>query len=223
MCGRYVINHDPESLAEYFGVDRVVTQPLDLSYNVAPTDEVYAVAEHHQTRRLGVMRWGLIPHWARDRKGRPNINARAESVADRPTFRESLRRRRCIVPAGGFFEWTPASEGRHPYYVTMADHRPMGFAGIWAAWKDPETGEWIRSCAIITTRANEALAPIHTRMPVILPSRHWDLWLAREVKSAEAVTPLLAPVPSGQVATHRVSSLVNSVRNNSAENIVDSG
>ena len=213
------MNEDPETLARCFGVERISTGPLDPSYNVAPTDEVYAVAEHEGVRRLGVLRWGLIPHWADSRKGRPNINARAETVAERPAFRDSLRRRRCIVPASGFYEWGSAAAGRQPYYITMADRSLMAFAGIWASWKDPETRRWIRSCAIITTRANEALAAIHTRMPVILPPQHLDLWLDRDVRAPEAVETLLAPLPADRIACRPVSTLVNNVRNNLPENI----
>lgn len=219
MCGRYAMHEDPEALARFFRAERIVTEPLDPSYNVAPTDEVYAVAEHEGVRRLGVLRWGLIPHWAENRKGRPNINARAETAAERPAFRDSLRRRRCIVPASGFYEWGPKAAGRRPYYITMADCSPMAFAGIWSSWKDPETGRWTRSCAVITTRANEALTSIHTRMPVILPPRHWDLWLDRGMTAPEAVEPVLAPAPASQIARRPVSALVNNVRNNLPENI----
>lgn len=219
MCGRYVINEDPDTLADYFGVDRVVTEPLSDSYNVAPTDDVYGVAEHEGARLLGVFRWGLIPHWARDRRGPLNINARAETVAVKPTFRHSLRQRRCILPAGGFFEWRSETHGRQPYYVSMADRSPMALAGIWASWKDPETRAWIRSCAIITTQANESIADIHTRMPVILEAEQWDLWLDREVREAEAVQHLLAPIPAVRIAWHPVSTNVNSVRNNEPGNI----
>ena len=213
------MSEDPRFLADYFGVDRVVTDPLERSYNVAPTDEVYAVAEHEASRRLGMFRWGLIPHWATDRKGPLNINARAETVATRPAFRDSLRRKRCLLPASGFFEWGPKASGRRPYYVTLTDRRPMAFAGIWASWRDPESREWTRSCAVITTRANDAIASIHNRMPVILPPEYWDLWLDRDVRSSGAVEPLLSPLPSEDITRHPVSTLVNSVRNNLPENI----
>ena len=213
------MHEDPDALARFFGVERAATEALDPSYNVAPTDEVYAVAEHEGVRRLGALRWGLIPHWAKSRKGRPNINARAETVADRPAFRDSFRRRRCIVPASGFYEWGPEAAGRQPFYITMADRSPMAFAGIWASWKDPETRHWVRSCAVITTRAGGAIASIHTRMPVILPPQHWDLWLDREITAPEAVEPLLAPASGPRIAHHPVSTLVNSVRNNLPENI----
>lgn len=219
MCGRYVINEDPDVLAGYFGVDRVMTEPLPLSYNVAPTDQVYGVAEHRGDRLLGAFRWGLIPHWARDRKGPLNINARAETVAAKPAFRDSLRRRRCILPAGGFFEWSPKTQGRQPYYVTIADGSPMALAGIWASWRDPETKEWIKSCVIITTRANESISSIHTRMPVILPPEQWDIWLDRDVREPEAVRHLFVPFPATRIARRPVSTKVNSVRNNDPDNI----
>ena len=219
MCGRYVINDGPDMLADYFGVDRVVTEPLRHNYNVAPTDEVYGVAEHQGDRLLGVFRWGLVPHWARHRKGPPNINARSETVATKPAFRDSFRRRRCLLPAGGFYEWGPKVHGRQPYYVTMTDHSPMALAGIWTAWKDSETREWVRSCAIITTHANECIASIHARMPVILDPDQWDLWLDREVRSPEALQHLLFPVPAERIILHPVAARVNNVRNNGPQNI----
>ncbi|MCY4622151.1 MAG: SOS response-associated peptidase [bacterium] len=219
MCGRYVINAEPDDLAGYFGVDHVMTERLEPSYNVAPTDPVYAVAEHRGSRQLGSFRWGLIPHWSTDRKGPLNINARAETVATKPAFRDSVRRKRCLLPATGFFEWGHTGVGKHPYFVRMADDSPMAFAGIWAAWRDPETGEWIRSAAIITTAANKGLSPIHTRMPVILEPDHWDLWLDRDIRSAGAVEPLLGPLADSKLTWYPVSRQVNSVRNNLPTNI----
>lgn len=220
MCGRYVISSDPASFAEYFGVDIVKTEALETSYNIAPTDPVYAIAEHDGERQLGTFRWGLIPHWSKDRKGPLNINARAETVATKPAFRDSFSRKRCILPADGFYEWEAKERGRLPHYVTMRDDRPMGFAGIWASWKDPETGEWLRSCAIITTSANEAISRIHTRMPVILPAEAWEEWLDRDNRDTEALRRLLVPIPGDRVKEHAVSTLVNSVKNNLPENIV---
>lgn len=213
------MHEDPDALARFFGAEQIAAGALGPSYNVAPTDEVYAVAEHEGVRRLGVLRWGLIPHWAKSRRGRPNINARAETASERPAFRDSFRRRRCIVPASGFYEWGSETAGRQPFYITMADRSPMAFAGIWSSWEDPETRRWVRSCAVITTRANEAISSIHTRMPAILPPQHWDLWLDRGITAPEAVEPLLAPAPASLIARRPVSTLVNSVRNNLPENI----
>jgi len=219
MCGRYARTLDPGALASYLGAEEAASEKLEPSYNVAPTDPVYAVAEQRGRRLLGTMRWGLIPHWSPDRKGPLNINARAETAAVKPAFRDSLRRKRCLIPADGFYEWEPKREGRRPHYVTLASGEPMMFAGIWAARRDPEVDGWIRSCAIITTVANRRLSGIHTRMPVILEPESWDMWLDREMREPAALEPLLAPLRSEAVAEHPVSDLVNNVRNNLPENI----
>ena len=210
---------EPGALASYLGADEAATERLDPSWNVAPTDPVYAVAEQRGRRLLGAMRWGLIPHWSQDRKGPLNINARAETAAVKPAFRDSLRRKRCLIPADGFYEWEPKQDGRRPHYVTLASGEPMMFAGIWAAWRDPESDDWMRSCAIITTAANRRLSGIHTRMPVILEPESWDMWLDRELRETAALEPLLAPLRSEAIAEHPVSDLVNNVRNNLPENI----
>ena len=219
MCGRYVRTLEPDALASYLGADEAATERLDPSWNVAPTDPVYAVAEQRGRRLLGAMRWGLIPHWSQDRTGPLNINARAETAAVKPAFRDSLRRKRCLIPADGFYEWEPKQDGRRPHYVTLASGEPMMFAGIWAAWRDPESDDWMRSCAIITTAANRRLSGIHTRMPVILEPESWDMWLDRELRETAALEPLLAPLRSEAIAEHPVSDLVNNVRNNLPENI----
>ena len=219
MCGRYVRTLDSGALASYLRADEAATERLDPSWNVAPTDPVYAVAEQRGRRLLGAMRWGLIPHWSKDRKGPLNINARAETVAVKPAFRDSLRGKRCLIPADGFYEWGPKQDGRRPHYVTLASGEPMMFAGIWAAWREPESDGWMRSCAIITTSANRRLSGIHTRMPVILEPESWDMWLDRELRETAALEPLLAPLRSEAVAEHPVSDLVNNVCNNLPDNI----
>lgn len=219
MCGRYVRTLEPGALASYLGADEAAAEVLDPSWNVAPTNPVYAVAEQRGRRLLGAMRWGLIPHWSQDRKGPLNINARAETVAVKPAFRDSLRGKRCLIPADGFYEWEPKQDGRRPHYVTLASGEPMMFAGIWAAWREPESDGWMRSCAIITTSANRRLSGIHTRMPVILEPESWDMWLDRELRETAALEPLLAPLRSEAVAEHPVSDLVNNVRNNLPDNI----
>lgn len=216
MCGRYVIASDAADYAAYFGVDGLKTEALAPNYNVAPTDPVYAIAEHEGQRLLGTFRWGFIPHWAKDSKA-IQINARAETVADKAMFRDSFRRKRCILPANGFYEWEPKERGRLPHYIFLKDQRPMGFAAIWSSWKDPETEEWRRTCAIITTRANEVLSRIHTRMPVILPAEHWSAWLDRSNDDHDLLRSFLLPYPSGETEEYAVSSLVNNVRNNVPE------
>ena len=213
------MTEDPSRLADYFKVDRTVTDSFDFSYNVAPTDPVYAVAEHDGVRQLGRFRWGLVPHWAKDTKGALNINARSETVATKASFRDSFRRKRCIIPATGFFEWEPKERGRLPHYIRLTGDRPMALAGVWASWKDPISEEWLRSCSIITTRANEAISSIHSRMPVILLPDRWDVWLDREMQDSDATEPLMRPIDPAELREHAVSTLVNSVRNNLAENI----
>ena len=219
MCGRYVRTLEPAALAAYLGADEVVGQAPAPSWNVAPTDPVCAAVERRGRRLLETMRWGLIPHWASGRKGPLNINARAETVSATPAFRDSLRRQRCLIPADGFYEWEPKQSGRRPHYVTLASGEPMTFAGLWSAWRDPESEEWVRSCAVITTVANRRLEGIHARMPVILEPESWDMWLDRELREADALEPLLRPLPAPAITEHPVADLVNNVRNDLPENI----
>jgi putative SOS response-associated peptidase YedK len=174
---------------------------------------VYAVAEWDSERLLGTMQWGFIPHWAKDRKGM-QINARAETVASKPMFRDSFRRKRCLIPANGFYEWEPKDRGRTPHFVYRADGYPMGFAGLWSTWKDPETGEFIRTTTIITTDAKGVIAGIHERTPLVLDPSVWDAWLARDLTDPEAIEHLLQPIDDEIIAEHAVDSDVNSVRNN---------
>lgn len=213
MCGRYVLAGDAADYAEYFAVDRIASESLTASYNVAPTDPVYTVAEWEGERLLGTMRWGLVPHWAKDAK-KIQINARSESVATKPMFRDSLSRKRCLIPADGFYEWEPKERGRTPHWVYRADGYPMAFAGIWASWKDPETGEWVRTCAIITTEARGSITAIHERMPVSLAPEVWDAWLDRDLTDPAEAESLIRPIDPDLLMEHAVSSTVNSVRNN---------
>jgi len=216
VCGRFSITGDLDFYAEYFGVDEVVTDPLDKSWNVAPTDPVYVVAERDGIRQLGSMRWGLVPHWAEDTKS-IHINARSETVASTAAFRDSFARKRCLIPADGFYEWEPAENGRTPHWVYRADGHPMVFAGIWASRLEPESGDWRRTCSIITTHAQGVVASIHDRMPVSLPPEVWDSWLDRDLRDPEAAISLLQPIAPDAIMAHRVSLKVNSVRNNTPD------
>lgn len=216
MCGRFSITGDLDFYAEYFGVDDVVTERLEQSWNVAPTDPVYVVAERDGRRQLGTMRWGLVPHWAKDTKSM-HINARSETVATTAAFRDSFARKRCLIPADGFYEWEPADRGRTPHWVYRADGHPMVFAGIWASRLDPETGEWERTCSILTTEAKGVIGHIHDRMPVALVPEVWDAWLDRDLNDPEAALSLLRTVDADEVMEHPVSRKVNSVRNNTPD------
>jgi putative SOS response-associated peptidase YedK len=208
-----VLAAEADDYAEFFSVDRLVTETLEPNYNVAPTDPVYTVAEWENGRLLGTMRWGLLPHWAKNRKS-IHINARSETVATTPTFRDSFARKRCLIPADGFYEWEPKEVGRTPHWVYRADGYPMALAGIWSSWKDPETEEWIRTCSIITASSEGVISEIHDRTPVILVPEVWDAWLDRNLTDPIEAERLLRQIDPDLIHEHPVSSEVNSVRNN---------
>lgn len=176
MCGRYASSRGPEDLASYFEVEEPPEEVLPPSWNVAPTDPVYAVVQK-KARLLRVLRWGLVPSWAKDPKGAARlINARQESVADKPAFRKAFATRRCLVPADGYYEWKPEGSRKQPYYLTSRDGTPLAMAGLYEHWKSPE-GEWLSTCTIITTSAPDELGEIHDRVPLLVPKEHWDIWL----------------------------------------------
>lgn len=213
MCGRFSLTGDLDFYAEYFGVDETVAGALSKSWNVAPTDPVYVVSENDGRRQLRTMNWGLVPHWAEDRRT-IHINARVETVAVTPAFRDSFARKRCLIPADGFYEWETPERGRTPHWVYRADGFPMVFAGIWASRQDHDTGEWRRTCSIITTQSAGGLADIHDRMPVILSPEVWSPWLDRDLTDAEAAMTLLQMTDPAEIMDHVVSRQVNSVTNN---------
>jgi putative SOS response-associated peptidase YedK len=218
MCGRFVQAGDPGEYAAYFGADLALRERLEPSYNVAPTRRVYAVAEHEEARLLGTFRWGLVPFWAKDEKiGSRHINARAETLADRPAFRDSFLHKRCIIPADGFFEWERRpSGGKLPHYVHRAD-APLALAGLWASWRAPDSDERLVTCTIITTEPNDLLRPIHDRMPVVLAPEDWDAWLDRGMSDADALRQMLRPAPEGALEEYPVSTLVNDTKNDYPE------
>lgn len=223
MCGRFVSATPPDQIAQYF--DATTAEALlEPSYNVAPTNDVYAVTEDGTTRRVDAFHWGLVPSWAKDPKiGSRMINARAETLATKNAFRSSFRRRRCIVPVDGFYEWrtVPGQRRKQPVYIHRPDGEPLAFAGLWSVWqRDGDTGPPLRSCTIVTTTANETLAPVHDRMPVILPPSRWDEWLDPANDDTETLGRLLVPAPSTLVTFHPVSTDVNHVRNKGAELIL---
>lgn len=216
MCGRFSITGDLDFYAEYFGVDEVVTDPLEKSWNVAPTDPVYVVAERDGKRQLGSMRWGLIPHWAENTRS-IHINARSETVATTSAFRDSFARKRCLIPADGFYEWEPPEKGRTPHWVYRGDGHPMVFAGIWASRQEPDSGAWQRTCSIITQDAEGVISSIHDRMPIALVPEVWEAWLDRDLREPEAALSLLQPIDPDTIMEHVVSRKVNSVKNNTQD------
>jgi putative SOS response-associated peptidase YedK len=219
MCGRFVAASSPDDIAAYFDA----TPPdalIEPSWNVAPTDDVYAVTAEGGARQVAGYHWGLVPAWADSPKvGARMINARSETLADKPAFRTAFQKRRCIVPADGFYEWRRSDaaprRGRRPQYIRRADGEPMAFAGLWALWKSP-SGDWLRSSTIVTTVANEAIAPLHDRMPVILPRSAWDEWLDPGGADLATLGRLLGPAPAPLVTLYEVNSDVNNVRNQGA-------
>jgi putative SOS response-associated peptidase YedK len=218
MCGRFVQTQEAESYGAYFSVDVVKTDEVLRSWNVAPTKQIYAVAEHDGERQLGAFDWGLVPFWAKDRKiGARLINARVETAAEKPAFRDSFAARRCIIPAEGFYEWEPKDRGKLPHYFFDPDRHPLALAGLWSSWKDPISGDRLRTCTILTTEPNDVVRPIHDRMPLILPSTAWDLWLDPETTDGGIIGDLLAASAGLSLAEHAVSTLVNRVANDVPE------
>ncbi len=219
MCGRFVSSTPVSALAEQFLAEEVKAPEKDASFNVAPTDDVYAVATSKGRRQLGSFHWGLVPSWAKDPSvGNRMINLRAESVSDKPSFRRLLQRRRCVIPADGFYEWKDMGRGRkkQPFLIRANDGRPLALAGLWEVWKDREAqdAEWLRSCTILTTDANELVAPLHDRMPAILLPEAWDTWLDEDVTDVDVLAGLLVPCPSELLEMWPVTTDVNSVQNN---------
>ena len=218
MCGRFVQTQEAENYGSYFQVDVIRTDAVLRSWNVAPTKQVYAVAEHEGERQLGTFDWGLVPFWAKDRKiGARLINARVETAAEKPAFRDSFTARRCIIPAEGFYEWEPKDRGKLPHYFFAFDRRPLALAGLWSTWKDPESGDRVQTCTILTTEPDDVVQPIHDRMPVILPDTTWDPWLDPEMTDAGVISDLLASSAGPELIEHAVSTLVNGVANDLPE------
>jgi putative SOS response-associated peptidase YedK len=208
MCGRFTLISSFEELERRFDLEAAEKVPSP-RFNVAPGQSVPVITDEHPDS-LSFLQWGLIPSWAKDPKiGYRLINARAESVAEKPSFRSSFRSRRCLVPSDGFYEWRKTEEGSLPYYVRMKDREPFAFAGLWSAWKG-EGGEERKTFAIITTEANEALKKIHDRMPVILKKEFEREWIDREAP-LEGLQELLVPY-DGPLEAHRVSTEVNRTR-----------
>lgn len=234
MCGRYTSTSSVADLAEVFEVEEVRAEEMPPRYNVAPSVPVYAVALSRRSagddadkgphRSLGTFRWGLVPSWAKDPAvGNRMINARAEGIATKPAYRAAVARRRCLIPADAFYEWQRRTRdgkpaGKLPYAVRRGDGSPMALAGVWEVWRpsDAPDAEPLRTCAIITTAANELMAPIHDRMPVILEPGDWAAWLDPETDMA-VVEALMAPAAAGVLEAFPVATLVNKVSNDGPE------
>ncbi len=222
MCGRFALIADSEELAEQFDLPLAAAMPNAAfmpRYNIAPTQPVTAVRHHHDQREITFFKWGLVPSWSKDPKiGSRMINARSETVAEKPSFRAPFKRRRCIIPASGFYEWQKTADGKQPIYIHPTDDTTFALAGLWESWHSPDGGE-IETCTILTVSPNELMAPIHNRMPVILEKEDYDVWL-QPGNQPEQGKHLLRPFPAERMATYPVSKLVNSPRNDSPDCIV---
>jgi putative SOS response-associated peptidase YedK len=212
MCGRYTLRTPIDVLAEGFEIQEYPSS-ITPNYNVAPTQEVAGLVEEEEKRKLEMFHWGLIPSWAKDPAiGNKMINARAETVSEKPSFRSAFKKRRCLILADGFYEWQKTDDGKQPYYIKMEDDSPFAFAGLWEFWD--KYGEEIRSGTIITTDANDLMNEIHHRMPVILHPEDYGLWLDPDFDEKEALTALLKPYPSDAMEAYPVSRRVNKPANN---------
>ena len=212
MCGRYSQTAPPEVIAQQFDVADLPLFPP--RYNIAPSQLVMAIRIESDTttRRLVPLRWGLVPSWAKDLKiGNQCINAKAETVAEKPSFRSAFKKRRCLIVTTGFYEWQPQGLRKQPMWIGLQNHRPFAFAGLWEHWT-PAEGDPMETCTIITTEPNELMQSIHNRMPVILPPTSYGQWLDPTFQHIDTLKALLRPYPSEELTAYPVSTLVNNPR-----------
>ena len=213
MCGRYMLARDAQSLAEEFGIE--VPERLAPRYNIAPTQPSLIVREVDKRRVAALVRWGLVPFWADDITiGQRMVNARCETVAEKPAFRAAFRRRRCLVPADGYYEWQTLAGRKQPYLISPADGRCFALAGLWEHWQ--RDGNELETMSLMTCSANQALGTIHDRMPVVIAPSDYDAWLAADTPAAHLKT-LLRPAGDELFVTRAVSTRVNSPRNDDVE------
>ena len=253
MCGRFVSSQTPDQVASFFGASfnglaaesadpsaagGATAPALPANFNVAPTNDVYGVvADASALRELQIFHWGLVPSWAKDTKlASKMINARSETLAEKPAFKSVFRKHRLILPMDGFYEWQAQATGtsvehpplltkagkpvKQPMFIHRGDGLPLAVAGLWTTWRDRAAGAdapWLHSCTIITTSANTTMQPVHDRMPVILPEAAWDEWLDPHNNDVESLQRLLVPAPDDLLTMHPVSTAVNNVRNKGAE------
>lgn len=219
MCGRFALKAPPAELVSHFGLTN--SPDYVLRYNIAPSVRVPVIREAPGGERVAdLLRWGLLPHWSKDSAmGAKLNNARAESASEKPSFRSAYRRRRCIVPASGFYEWQPVGEARkQPWYISLKGDVPMAMGGLWESWTDPASGEIVRTFCVMTTAANEIMVPIHDRMPVILRPDAWAAWLS-PATGLEEIAVMTAPASAAEMQAWMVSRKVSNVREEGAEMI----
>ena len=220
MCGRFTLRTPARDLVEIF---ELLREPeLSPRYNIAPTQRVAVVRQSGKDREIAVMRWGLVPSWSKDPKaGPPLINARAETVATKPSFRTAFKRRRCLIPADGFYEWQKQADSKTkiPHYIRMSKDRAFAFAGLWECWHGSDAAD-LESCTIVTTEANNLMRPLHDRMPVILPEENFAEWLDPKNENVPELEALLRPYAPSELTAFPISTMVNSPRNERPECIL---
>lgn len=215
MCGRFTLRAPAQLIAEQFSLFELPS--LKARFNVAPTQPILAVRQGAGQREAVMLHWGLVPSWAKDPgMGSRMINARVETVAEKPAYRAAFRRRRCLVVADGFYEWQKQGRTKQPYFIRMADNRPFAFAGIWESWEGADHS-YLESCSLLTTAPNALMAPIHDRMPVILVPENYDAWLDPSREGGEGLLALCGPYPPGGMVAGPVGRVVNNPRNDSPE------
>jgi putative SOS response-associated peptidase YedK len=232
MCGRFVSSHSADKISEFFGASFESEQSLPANFNVAPTQDVYAVvADASGAREVQPFHWGLVPSWAKDIKiGSKMINARSETIGEKPAFKGLFKKHRLIIPMDGFYEWQQAGPVavlskagkpmKTPMFIHRADGDMLAVAGLWATWRDKAAGpaaQWLHSCTVITTAANDTMAPVHDRMPVLLAHEDWEEWLDPTNNDLDALQHLLVPAANDLLVMHAVSTAVNNVRNKGPE------
>ena len=217
MCGRFTLTVDPAEIADAFS-DYTFPSQFAPRFNIAPTQPVLAIPNDAKNR-ADFFVWGLIPSWAKDTAiGNKLINARGETLAEKPSFRGGYKYKRCLILADGFYEWKsqPGSKAKTPYFIHMQDRKPFAFAGLWDEWHSPDGGE-VRTCTIITTEPNQLMASLHNRMPVILNPKDYDVWLDAAPQTPDKLTHLIKPFPTEKMTAHPVSTLVNKPDNDRPE------
>jgi putative SOS response-associated peptidase YedK len=220
MCGRFVGYRSKEELLDLFSIDSCETEVV-ANYNIAPTQEILAIVRRDNKNYLEKLHWGLVPFWAKDISiGARMINARAETVHSKPSFRNAFKQRRCLILSDGFYEWAGDEGHKQPYFLTLAEERPFAFAGIWEIWDDQKKlSSGYRSCAIITTAASDTMRPIHHRMPAILKPGVYQEWLDPKFQDTEGLQEILNHMTITELVSRQVSRQVNAVRNNNSSNI----
>ena len=215
MCGRFTLRAPAERVKREFRLQEIPS--TEAHYNISPTQNILAVRQKADEREAVELKWGLIPSWSKDASMVARlINARSETVMEKPSFREPFKRQRCIIPADGVYEWQRTGSSKRPFFFHMRDDQLFGLAGLWDRWRD-EGGEVIESCAILTTEANDVFGPVHDRMPVILSQEKYDVWLAEDMRDVGLLKELLRPYPEPEIIAHPVRHLVNSPMNQGAD------